>query len=247
MGDRVHPGSESQPATPTPRSFVVKVPKEQILRVPSPETEKKFKEYTRRGKRKQGSNRCCRGLFWVGGSFLVFSILLGSVAGILYAVYRPRNPIFSIESLSAKLHTVQSGVAISPEVVLTVRAENPNKKIRIDYRGGGTAAIFYSGVQLCSGGWPAIFQGPGRVDVFQASLTGSNIKLSRSIADELQAALQRREVPLQIRSRVPVRIKMGALTTWTITFKLRCSLAVDSLAESSKVISRSCRVGVDVF
>lgn len=258
MAERVHPRCDTPPhpaaaipaapakAQKAPSAYVIKVPKEQILRVPTPDTERKFKEYTRRHRRRRRSC-CCRCLCWLTGVALLLSLALAATAGILYLVYRPKLPKYSVENLSIKGFTLKPEQGTSPEFVVTVRAENPNKKIGIDYRGGSSVAISYSGVDLATGAWPTFYQGPRRVDVFQAALTGSVVHLSSPMYSELEAEQRRRQVPLQISTKVPVRIKFGAVTTWTVTAKVRCAAVVDGLTASSKILSSSCRARVKIL
>ncbi|CAA7389065.1 unnamed protein product [Spirodela intermedia] len=262
MGDRVHPRCDTPPhpgavipaahskaqplPEPAPSSYVIKVPKEQILRVPTPETERKFKEYTRRSRRR-GRSCCRRCLCWFTGVVLLLSLALAATAGILYLVYRPKLPKYSVEGLSIKGFTLKPEENASPEFVVTVRAENPNKKISIDYRGGSSVEVSYSGAGLAAGSWPTFFQGPRRVDVFQSALKGSDVRLSSPIYSELEAQQRGRQVPLLIRTKVPVRIKFGVFTTWTITAKVRCTVVVDGLTENSKIVSSSCRGRVKIW
>ncbi|CAA6654466.1 unnamed protein product [Spirodela intermedia] len=191
--------------------------KEQILRVPTPETERKFKEYTRRSRRR-GRSCCRRCLCWSPASS----------SSCLSPSPQPPLPKYSVEGLSIKGFTLKPEENASPEFVVTVRAENPNKKISIDYRGGSSVEVSYSGAGLAAGSWPTFFQGPRRVDVFQSALKGS-------------------DVPLLIRTKVPVRIKFGVFTTWTITAKVRCTVVVDGLTENSKIVSSSCRGRVKIW
>lgn len=54
------------------------------------------------------------------------------------------------------------------------------------------------------------------------------------------------QIPLELDLRVPVRVKFGAVKTWKITVKVRCDLKVNSLAENSRLVSKSCKVDVDL-
>uniref|UniRef100_A0A1D1YA03 Uncharacterized protein At1g08160 n=1 Tax=Anthurium amnicola TaxID=1678845 RepID=A0A1D1YA03_9ARAE len=268
MSERVHPGGDTPehpaaaPGSPSkqqhppppepeekikspPGTYVIQVPKEQIFRVPTPETARRFKEYTRRGGR--GRRSCCCCLWWTTGTLLVLSLALAAAAGVLYLVFRPRLPKYAVDGVSVKGFNLTSGnPVLSPEFDVAVRVENPNNKIGIRYRSGSSVAVSYSGVDLCSGGWPVFYQGPRNTTVVRTSLTGSGIRLSSAMDRELAGEQGRGEVPLVLTARVPVRIRVGAVTTWTITVKVRCDLVVDSLTASSKVVSTSCGVKVEI-
>lgn len=230
---------------PPPGTYVIQVPKEQIFRTPTPETERRFKEYSRRGGRRRRSCCCC--LWWVAGSLLVLALALAATAGVLYLVFRPRLPKYAVDSVSIKGFNLTSGSILSPEFDVAVRAENPNMKVGIHYRRGSSVVVSHAGVDLCNGAWPAFYQGTRNVTVVRTALTGSGIRLSGAMRSELVAGQGQGKVPLEVRARVPVRVKFGAVTTWTITAKVRCDLTVDKLAANSKVVSASCGVKVKLL
>ncbi|XP_078438122.1 NDR1/HIN1-like protein 13 [Wolffia australiana] len=237
MAERVHPTPPPPPPAPPPlppphRCYIVDVPKDQILRVPTKETESKYKEYTRRSRRKRRPSRRRQYLCWAGGAAVLLSLLLAAAAGVLFLVYRPKLPVYSILSLTA----AQPNPDRSPAMVVTLRAENPNGKIAVEYGGGG-AAVSFGGATLCRGALPPLYQAPRHVDVFQVGLSAPGVLLPA----ELAAARRRREVALRFSATVPARFKVGAVWSWTVAVKLRCAVAVDSLTESSNVLSSSCR------
>ncbi|KAG0468273.1 hypothetical protein HPP92_017601 [Vanilla planifolia] len=200
----------------------------------------------RRANRRRG--RCCRCLALTVAllSLLVFS--LAAVTGILYLVLRPKLPRYSIDAISIRgLDLSAAGpksnpdLTLSPLIDVTVRAENPNRKIGIDYRHGSSVAVSYSDVVLCRGIWPSFYQGKRNVTVFQTALKGSGIRLADATLGNLTAAQRRRQVPLEIGVRVPVRVKLGAITSWTINVKVHCDVTVDKLTADSKFISKNCK------
>ncbi|MQL69886.1 hypothetical protein Taro_002158 [Colocasia esculenta] len=230
---------------PPPGTYVIQVPKEQIFRTPTPETERRFKEYTRRGRGRTRSCCCC--LCWVTGVLLVLALVLAAAAGVLYLVFRPQLPRYTVQSVSVRGVNLTADATLSPEFDVVIRAENPNKKVRIHYRGGSSVVVSHSGVDFCRGSWPSFYQGTRNVTLMRTALTGSGIRLSGAMRGDLVAGQGRGEVPLEVRARVPVRVKFGAVTTWTITAKVRCDLTVDKLAASSRVVSASCGVKVKLL
>ncbi|KAG0466634.1 hypothetical protein HPP92_018214 [Vanilla planifolia] len=258
MAERVHPElstPQPPPVTTTKTtandakkqlqgSYIIQLPRDQIYRVPPLENEYHFKAYTSRAaNRRRG--RCCRCLALTVAllSLLVFS--LAAVTGILYLVLRPKLPRYSIDAISIRgLDLSAAGpksnpdLTLSPLIDVTVRAENPNRKIGIDYRHGSSVTVSYSDVVLCRGIWPSFYQGKRNVTVFQTALKGSGIRLADATLGNLTAAQRRRQVPLEIGVRVPVRVKLGAITSWTINVKVHCDVTVDKLTADSKFISK---------
>ncbi|URD92901.1 Late embryogenesis abundant protein [Musa troglodytarum] len=219
-----------------PGSYVIQVPRDLVLRIPREGNASRAKAYARR-------RGCCFLVFaWLGA--LLF--LLAVVADILYLVFRPRVPQYSIDALSIASFNL-SAASVSPAFDATVRAENPNKKVGIFYRDGNDVTVASDGVTLCTGAWPAFYQSPGNVTVFVAALKGSAIRLSSAARQALVTAETQRQVPLEIDVKVPVRIKFGAVTSWTITVKLKCDVTVTGLTENAKIVFKNCRVKVKLF
>ncbi|KAK8925790.1 hypothetical protein KSP39_PZI018129 [Platanthera zijinensis] len=206
-------------------SFVIQLPKDQIYSIPPAGNAYLFDFYSRRAAKRRRS-RCCRCAAWSFASLFLLLIALAAIIGVLYLIFLPKLPSFSIESLSIHGLNVSSAVsaaALSPEILLTVRSENPNKKIGIYYRDGSYMVIAFSGVVIGRGTWPSFYQGTRNVTSVQTLLTGSGIRLADDSVRLLTAAVKSREVPLEIRVQVPARVKFGAITSWTTTVKLRCS------------------------
>lgn len=259
MSERVHPDgdtadraaampsspSKQPPVPPEERTkhpsgtYVIQVPKDQIYRVPTEETAQRYEEYTRR--RRRGSC-CCRVLLWLAGVTLALVLALGITAGVLYLVLRPKVPSYTVEGVSVRGFNLSSPQALSPEFDVAVKAENPNGRIGIDYRDGGSVVVSHSGVDLCSGAWPAFYQGSKNATVFRAALRGSGVRLGGAQRGALAAELRRRAVPLEVGLRVPVRVRIGAATTLTVTVVASCVVTVDGLKARARVVSTSCSV-----
>lgn len=265
MADRVHPRDSppvsgqtqptlSQEAAVAPKhpppptgTYVIKIPKDQVYRVPPPENARKYDHYARRNHR---HSRCCRCCCWFIGIIFILIVLLGIAAGVLYLVFRPKAPDYSIESIAIRgmnLTSPSSTTAMSPELDVTVRAENPNGKIGIRYETDSSAEIFFKDVRLCNGALPAFYQPSNNVTVFKTALRGSEIELRSADRTALVKAQAKREVPLTVKLRAPVKIKVGSVETWKITVKVDCDVSVDKLTAQAKVVSRHCNYGVNLF
>lgn len=237
---------------PPPGTYVIQVPKDQIYRVPPPENARRLQSYTRRAHRRR-RRRCgfCCCLAWTTALLLFLLVAVAAAAGILYLIFQPKIPKYSVDGLSVRGFNLSSAATdiatLSPEFDAAVRAGNPNRKIGIYYRSGSSIAVTYDGVNLCHGVWPTFYQGKRNTTVFQTALTGSGIHLSAAVRHALVTAQRRAKVPLEINVEVPVRVKFGAVTTWTITVKVRCDVTVDKLTVDSTIVSKSCSVSVDPF
>ncbi|GMH11985.1 hypothetical protein Nepgr_013826 [Nepenthes gracilis] len=213
----------------------------QIYRVPPPENARKYQLYTRR-KHRHNQRRCCLCTTLV---LLLLAVLVAVSACILYLIYRPKSPSYSVQSVSVEgINLTSSTTAISPDFNVTLRAENPNKKIGIYYEKGSSFKIYHNDVEFSEGSLPAFYQPPENVTLFSMILTGSNIVLSTSARQTILTEQNSGKVPLNMHVKLPVKIKLGAVKTWTVTVKVSCAVTVSGLTANSKVVSKACDVSV---
>ncbi|GFS37846.1 late embryogenesis abundant (LEA) hydroxyproline-rich glycoprotein family [Actinidia rufa] len=250
MADRVHPRdsppssgeapmakpSQSVPVQPA-GTYVIQIPKDQIYRYPPPENARRYQKYSRREPRR----RCCRRcLCWSLSLLASLLLLLAVAAGVLYLVFRPESPKYSIDDVSIHGFNLTSPSAVSPEFNVTIRAQNPNDKIGIYYQKESSVTVYYSGINLCNGVLPVFYQPSNNLTVFQTALKGSKILLTNAVHSTLAAEEKRGELPFRLNLKAPVKFKVGAVKTWTITFKVKCELTVDSLTSSAKIVTTDC-------
>ncbi|KAG6629540.1 hypothetical protein I3843_14G092100 [Carya illinoinensis] len=240
----------SEKPVPQPGTYVIHVPKDQVYRVPPPENARRYKDLAGRGSRR---SPCCLCLCWFLALTAIFLVLVAAAAGIFYLVVKPESPKYSVNAIAIRglnLSTVTSSssiLTVSPELDVTVRADNPNDKIGIHYQKDSSVEIYYTDVKLCNGALPAFYQPSNNVTVFQTALKGSRIELSSRVKSSLVEAQTRGNVPLELKIRAPVKIKVGSVKTWTITVKVDCDLTVDKLTAEAKIISNECDYGVDLW
>ncbi|PUZ43552.1 hypothetical protein GQ55_8G018200 [Panicum hallii var. hallii] len=240
----LHPSFNRLPSPP-PGTYIVQVPKDQVLRVPPPDRARRYKKLAARPARRRLLRRaCCCSC----AALLLLLLLAAAFAGAIYLVFRPRAPTFSVASLSIRGldGAPSSSSALSPELDATVRADNgANRKVGVDYRGGGSVTVSYAGQRLAAGPWPAFRQAPRNATVFAAAMRGRGVRLSEEQARRLAAERAAGAVPLAVEARVPVRLRFGkVLRTWTVDVKARCDVAVDRLEGDAAAVNRGCRVRV---
>ncbi|KAM3273928.1 hypothetical protein ACQJBY_043231 [Aegilops geniculata] len=243
----LHPTFYGPPAPP-PGTYIVQIPKDQVLRVPPPDRASRYKSLAERPVRRRRLRRAC---FGACGAVLFLALAAAVFVGAVYLVFRPRAPAFSVASLSIRGLDVAAlpPSSLSPELDVALRADNgANRKVGVDYRGAGEVAVSYSGARLAAGQWPAFHQAPRNVTVLSTKLRGTGVSFSDEQRKQLAAEQAARAVPLTVEARVPVRLRFGkVLRTWTVDVKATCQVTVDRLAGEAAAANRGCRVKVRPF
>ena len=189
---------------------------------------------------------CCRCCCWTICLVISFFVVLAATAAILYAVFQPKTPDYSVDRLritSFKVNNVDAAnFNVRTAFSVEVTAVNPNKKIGIFYEKNSHLSIWYGGSNLCSGSLPAFYQGHRNTTVITVALTGETV-VPAAVEASLIAQQAAGGIPLIFRGSVPVRVKFGALKLWTVRFLVTCDLTVNALREGSNVSiqTKTCR------
>ncbi|CAA2985978.1 NDR1/HIN1-like protein 13 [Olea europaea var. sylvestris] len=237
------PEPNSKPVLQPPSTYVVQLPREQILRYPPPENARKFHALARRNKR-SCCRRCC---YFTLCLLLLLIVTVAIAAGVLYLVFRPEAPKYTITSVAIKGMNLTSVPFTSPVFDVSIRAENPNDKIGIYYSKNSVVNVFYNDVKLGDGVLPSFYQPKNNVTMFQTALKGSNIVLGGAVKTSLRNGQNENRVPLVMRLKVHVKFKVGSMKTWEITIKVRCDIIVDSLNDKSNIVSKDCDYSVRLW
>lgn len=191
-------------------------------------------------KRRSCLRRC---LCWTFLFILILTVAIAATAGILYLVFRPKLPKYSVSKLQVTQFNLSDDQSLSAALDVTITARNPNKKIGIYYEGGSRISVLYSGTKLCEGALPKFYQGHRNTTELVVPLAGRT-ENATTLIEEVQTELNNTGyVPLNLRVRQPVRVKLGKLKLFKIKFRVRCSLTVDSLSPNNdiRIRSSSCK------
>ncbi|KAK5846874.1 hypothetical protein E1A91_A03G048200v1 [Gossypium mustelinum] len=260
MAERIHPGdsppssgehSNPKPAPPSsdkpipqPGTYVVQIPKDQVYRVPPPDNSRR---YAHLSKSKSSRSTCCRCCCCLLTTILSLLLAAAIAAAVIYFVLKPEAPNYSVESVAIKGFNLTSPSPLSPEFDVTVRADNGNDKIGIYYEKGSSVNVYYQDINLCNGALPVFYQPTNNVTLFKTALKGSGIELTAASLRSISNDQNKGTVPFTLKLRAPVKIKAGSVKTWKITVKVTCKITVDKLTASSKIVSKDCDYGVDLW
>lgn len=185
-------------------------------------------------KRRRGC--CCRFFCWTISLILILVLVIGITLGILYLVFRPKLPKYSVDALRITQFNVSDDMnSLNATFNVNITARNPNKKIGIYYEGGSTIDVWYTDTKLCKGSLPKFYQGHRNTTVMDVVLTGQT-QNATGLLTTLQAERQATgTIPLNLKVKVPVRIKLGKLKLFKVKFRVRCKLVVDNLSANSAI------------
>ncbi|RZC84332.1 hypothetical protein C5167_047116 [Papaver somniferum] len=235
-----------QKSVPTPGTYVVTLPKDQIYRIPPPENAHLFENYNR--KKKNRPSNCCCVLFWILSLIILLGLLTAIASGIFYAIFQPKAleysvEIFSIKGLNKNL-TSSSGLKLSPEFDITVKSKNPNGKISFYYLAeGSSVTVSYSKVELSTGEFKTFHQPANNATFIQLALESTDgVQMSKNTRTSLMDRQEIGNIPFELDVNVPVKVNVGSLKTWTITLNVRCDVSTDKLTVNSTLVSNKCEV-----
>nr|WIW57604.1 late embryogenesis abundant protein LEA34 [Pinus tabuliformis] len=225
-----------------PRSYIVQLPKEQVYRTAAPPQHRYAPSPPPRRRR----NPCCCCLAWIFCPLILLIVLIAIAAGVFYIVFRPQIPKYSLNGISVQRFNISQDLRLSSDLIVTVRAQNPNKKIGIFYDDGNRLAVLYSGRVISSGVIPAFYQAPRKTTLVRIKMTASRVPFSAALKSALDTDQTKGSVPLYVEMDEPVRLKFGSLKTPKVTIQLRCKLTVNQLTAKRKVRiqEQSCSIRI---
>ncbi|KAI4319261.1 hypothetical protein MLD38_032884 [Melastoma candidum] len=195
--------------------------------------------------RSRSSSCCCRFICATIGILLFLLIVVAAAAGVLYLVFKPKIPQYSVDSLQISDLRLNLDMSLYARFDVKVTATNPNEHVGIHYEKGGQISVWYQKDMLCAGKIPTFYQGHRNVTKLDVVLTGDH-ESGSTILTALQQQQQSGGIPLNLKVSAPVAIQLGGFKTMKVKVRGDCSLVVDSLSTNSLVSiqSSSCRFGL---
>ncbi|XP_057787086.1 NDR1/HIN1-like protein 6 [Salvia miltiorrhiza] len=188
---------------------------------------------------------CCKCLCWTVGLLTLLLFIAGATAAIIYLVFQPKLPKYSVDNLRVSDLTLNFDMTLSARFNVRITTDNPNKKIGIYYEKGSRLSVWYKDTNLCQGTIPKFYQGHQNRTVLDVALTGRN-QYGTTLLNALQEQQQTGRVPLDLKINVPVSIKLGALKLRKVRILGTCMLIVDSLTTNSliSIKASTCHFGL---
>ncbi|XP_022777220.1 NDR1/HIN1-like protein 13 [Durio zibethinus] len=165
---------------------------------------------------------CCSCCLWTTVAILLL-ILLAAIAGaVLYVLYRPHRPTFTVSSLKVSTLNITSASKLDTNINLNITAKNPNKKLVYIYDPITISLITNDGIDIGDGSLGSFVHGTKNTTLLKAAIT-SNQELDDTSAGKLKTALKSNNgLPLKINLDTKVKAKMGALKTPKLRTRVVC-------------------------
>ncbi|KAI3748208.1 hypothetical protein L6452_11142 [Arctium lappa] len=177
---------------------------------------------------------CCKCICWSLCIFITLLLILSATIGIMYLVFKPKIPDYSVNRLTISQLTLNLDLSLYARFNVHITTTNPNDKIAIFYQKGSHLSIWYKNTNLCQGSLPIFYQGHRNKTVLNVALSGQN-QYGRTLLAALQQQQQTGQVPLDLKVDVPVKIELGKLKLKKVRIKGKCMLIVDTLSANNKI------------
>ncbi|KAL4570320.1 hypothetical protein LXL04_025972 [Taraxacum kok-saghyz] len=234
MTDRVYPSSKpngnsngngnattatTNSRLPPPPPIKTQQPSRHPYR-PNPVTNQRARRRSRRG--------CfCLCCFWLV-LVIILLLLIAAIAGcILYLLYRPHRPTFSIASLRISEFNLTTSAddttRLTSKLNLTISTRNPNKKITYYYDSIAITCLSDE-TQVASGNFASsIVSSPNNITIIRSSLSSNSLLLETETVNRMRSDLKKKSgLPLKILLDTEARVKIESLRSKKIGIRIKC-------------------------
>lgn len=171
-------------------------------------------------------------------TFLVILVILGLVVVlIIYIVFQPRLPKYSLQDVAIKQLNVTNNRALNAKIALTILVENPNAKVGIHYR-KLQASVWYQGTAYAECVVAPFYQASRTSSSVVADLQATSAPLSRHQRMGIQAAIGNNDVPLL--ARINVGAGLEIISGWVFP-PVHVLVACDIRVSNSSLLTKSCK------
>lgn len=179
-------------------------------------------------------NCCCKFMCCTILLLLLVLAIIGTTAGVLYLLFQPKLPKYSVDQLKISDLRLNSDTSLDAQFDVKITANNPNEKIGIYYEKQSHISVWYLTTRLCQGSLPVFYQGHQNTTKLNVGLTG-HTQYGSTLMGTLQEQQETGRIPLELKVDVPVRIKLGKWKVRKVRIMGRCSLIVDSLSANNVI------------
>ncbi|KAE8693593.1 putative Leucine-rich repeat transmembrane protein kinase family protein [Hibiscus syriacus] len=174
-------------------------------------------------------NYCCCCCFWIMLIVLILALLVGITGTVLYVLYRPHRPSFTLASLRVhrlKLKTAADGSSshLSTFFNLTLSSKNPNSHLSFSYDPFVVSCVTSNGdVLIGNGTLPAFVSDSKDESTFRGVAMAASMDLDAETVNELRPELKQGSgVLLKVEMDTKVTAKAGGLKSKKVGIRVTC-------------------------
>lgn len=163
---------------------------------------------------------CCSCCLWITFVILLLIVIAAIAGGVVYVLYRPHRPSFSVSSLHVSQFNLTSSDKLTTKFNFTISARNPNKKIVFFY--DPVSVSFNSkDVDVGDGLIPAFTMGKKNTTMLRTtvSTTGQTVDDNSALKSDLKS---KKSLPLKIQLDTKVKAKIGSFKTKKVPIRVTC-------------------------
>ncbi|KAL6527028.1 hypothetical protein OROGR_016118 [Orobanche gracilis] len=189
------------------------------------------------------STTCRRTLCWAAAiPIILIAAAVVAVFAIRATLYNPTPPVFAVARIQAKNMEHPSNPRRLSGFDLTLRAENPNARLLVSYRGGtGEVSLVYKNHKIGQGKIRStINQDPGGGAIeFPVALVGNGAEMS----PEIEKGLINGSTEKSMAMKIEVAIEMSSwVRNEQKNIKISCDFRVKNLlTNKNKILFQECR------
>ncbi|KAL6529579.1 hypothetical protein OROGR_015202 [Orobanche gracilis] len=168
------------------------------------------------------------------GCLFILVIILASVAFYLYTTDNPKIPSYKVEDFEVKAFDFLPDFSLKTELLVTVKADNPNTHIGFIYGEHSSVGVYYSENDLCHGKLPSFQQGHKNTTYMKIDMTGRN-EFRSGLQEALAESLKNKKISLLVKVQVPISVVIGEFPSKQFMVFVNISMVVDNLAPNKKI------------
>ncbi|KAI4380866.1 hypothetical protein MLD38_007005 [Melastoma candidum] len=191
-------------------------------------------QHRRHGRRRTGGCRCspCRCCFWIVLLILLILLVAATVSAVLYLLYHPHKPSFTVSYLQTERLNLSSSSAaasapsLSAYFNLTLLVKNPNPHTFTYFFSPAVVSLLSSSSSVLLGNstLPAFVSFPKNQTSFRNVVASGDFQnLDADSATALRSDLRRKNgVPLTVQLDTRVSVKAGGLRSRKVGIRVTC-------------------------
>lgn len=145
---------------------------------------------------------------------------------VLWLVLKPIHlPKYSLDNVDFRSFSVGQNSTLNADILYTITANNPNKKIGIKYDNIDIQSS-YDGQVFGRSTIPGFYQGHQNITTITSEVLVNDYALTSTSATTLASQIQSNSVPLHFRANAKVHVKIGSYTSPGFKVRVDCDVTM---------------------